>query len=95
MPGLYFCWLVSKTLRTASQTVKAAGLYPVNTGFNSLAVYIRWYNLIMEKEFIFDQDVVVISVVDDESPEELIQENDLDDEEYTSVDESEIDWSTL
>ena len=49
----------------------------------------------MEKEFTFDQDVVVVNIVDDESPEELIQDNDLDDEEYTSADESEIDWSTL
>lgn len=48
----------------------------------------------MEKEFNFDQEVVTINVSDEEIPEQLVAEE-IFDEDYTTVDESEIDWSRL
>lgn len=49
----------------------------------------------MEKEFAFDQEVVKVRVVEEDLPEELVEDYQLDDEDYASTDEGEIDWSTL
>ncbi len=51
----------------------------------------------MEKEFVFDQEVVMVKVPEDPFNEESIEAvvEELSAEDYTVADESEIDWSTL
>ena len=47
----------------------------------------------MEKEFNFDQEVIMVNISEEEFPEPVIGE--LSDSDYTVVDESDIDWSNL
>ena len=49
----------------------------------------------MEKEFNFDQEDVKVTVVEEDLPEELVEDYQLNENDYASTDESEIDWSTL
>lgn len=52
----------------------------------------------MEKEFIIDQEDVQVVAVDNIKEESEVEEADysvFSDDDFTSVDESEIDWSTL
>lgn len=51
----------------------------------------------MEKEFSFDQEVVMVKVPEDLFNEESVEAvaEGLSAEDYTVADESEIDWSTL
>jgi hypothetical protein len=50
----------------------------------------------MEKEFVIDQeDVVVVAIDETEEETEEFDYSDISDDQFTSTDESEIDWSSL
>lgn len=49
----------------------------------------------MEQEFNFDQEDVKVTVVEEIKKEEIIDYSDLSQDDFTTTDENEIDWSTL
>lgn len=49
----------------------------------------------MEKEFNFDQEDVKVTVVGDIEDTEEVEYSDLSDDDFATIEEDGIDWSTL
>lgn len=49
----------------------------------------------MEQEFNFDQEDVKVTVVEESEETEEVDYSDFSEDDFATVDESEIDWSTL